>query len=51
MEERYHKPGHCFNCLFRFKINDEIKAARKRRRRRIWKYVEEPMTKPTKIGL
>ena len=32
-------------------LHDEIEAVRKRRRRSIWKYVEEPMTKPTKIAL
>jgi hypothetical protein len=36
---------------FRFQIKDEIKAARKRRRRRIRSYAEEPMTQPTKIAL
>ena len=32
-------------------VKDDIEVAKQKRRRRIWKYVEEPMTKPTKMAL
>jgi len=37
--------------LFRFQIKDDIEAAKRRRRRCIVKYVEEPTMSPTKIAL